>query len=48
MSTVALIDKGSILVAVVLAAILFKEPVTWSKVLGGCLILGGVAVIARR
>ena len=47
-STVALIDKGSILVAVVLAAILFREPITWNKLLGGCLILGGVAVIAKR
>ena len=47
-STVALIDKASILVAVTLAAVLFKEPITWNKVLGGCLILGGVAVIARR
>ena len=47
-STVALIDKGSILVAVTLAAVLFKEPITWNKVLGGCLILGGVAAIARR
>ena len=47
-STVALIDKGSLLVAVVMAAILFKEPITSSKVVGGCLILGGVALIARR
>lgn len=47
-STVALIDKASILVAVVLAAVLFKEPITRSKILGGCLILGGVAIIARR
>ena len=47
-STVALIDKGSILVAVVMASILFKEPITLNKVIGGCLILGGVALIARR
>ena len=47
-STVALIDKGSILVAVVLAALLLKEPITWNKVLGACLIVGGVAIIARR
>ena len=47
-SSVALIDKGSILVAVVMASILFKEPITWNKVVGGCLILGGVALIARR
>ena len=47
-STVALIDKGSILVAVVMASILFKEPITLSKVLGGCLILGGVVLLARR
>ena len=47
-STVALIDKGSILVAVVMASILFKEPITWNKVVGGGLILGGVALIARQ
>ena len=47
-STVALIDKGSVLVAVVMAAVLFKESITLNKVVGGCLILGGVALIARR
>ncbi len=46
--TVALIDKGSIVVAVALAAILFKEQITWRTVVGGCLVLTGVAVIARK
>ena len=46
--TVALIDKGSIVIAVVLAAILFKEPITWRTITGGCLILTGVFVIARK
>ncbi len=47
-STVALIDKGSIVVAVALAAVLFKEQITWRTVLGGCLVLSGVFVVAKR
>ena len=47
-STVALIDKTSILIAVTLAIVFFREPVTWNKVVGGGMILGGVLVIARR
>ena len=46
--TVALIDKGSIVIAVGLAAVLFKEPVTWRTVVGGMLVLSGVFVIARK
>lgn len=47
-ATIALIDKGSILVAVLLAAVLFKEQITWRTVVGGCLILSGIFVVARK
>ncbi len=46
-STVALIDKGSVVVAVLLAAWLLHEPVTVSKSLGALMILLGLIVIAR-
>ena len=46
-STVALIDKGSVVVALVLAFILLGEALTWPKVAGGALIVAGLLVIAR-
>ena len=48
MSTVALIDKGSVIVAVVLAWLLLKEALTPGKLLGAALIVSGLVVIARR
>ncbi len=47
-STVALIDKGSVLVAVVLAAVILKEQITIRMVIGGAMMLGGLLVIAKR
>ena len=47
-STVALIDKGSFIVAVVLAWILLKEQITARIMLGSGLILSGLIVVSRR
>jgi len=47
-STIALIDKGSILVAIVLACVILKEQITPKIALGGVLILAGLAVIAKK
>ena len=46
-STVALIDKGSVVVSVLLALLILHESVTWSKAIGGLMIVGGLLVIAR-
>ncbi len=47
-STVALIDKGSFVVAVVLAWLLLGEPITTRKLVGAGLIVAGLLVVARR
>ena len=47
-STVALIDKGSIVVAVVLAAWILKEEITAKTLAGAGLMLAGLILIARR
>ena len=47
-STIALIDKGSILVSILLACLILKEQITARTLLGGAMMLGGLAVIARR
>lgn len=46
-STVALIDKGSVVVALLLAWWLLGEGITTAKLLGGGLIVAGLVVIAR-
>ncbi|WP_371436585.1 EamA family transporter [Polaromonas sp.] len=46
-STVALIDKGSVVVALVLAWLLLGESLTAAKLIGGAMMLGGLLVIAR-
>jgi bacterial/archaeal transporter family protein len=46
-STVALIDKGSVVVAVVLAVWLLHESVSMAKLGGAALIVAGLVVIAR-
>lgn len=46
-STVALIDKGSVVVALVLAFWILHEAITPAKLAGGALILAGLFVIAR-
>lgn len=47
-ATVALIDKGSVVVAVILAWLLLKEVLTLRIVLGAILIVAGLIVISRR
>ena len=47
-STIALIDKASMVVAVVLAYFILKEQITWRTVAGGALMIAGLLVIARK
>lgn len=47
-STIAIIDKGSFIVAVVLAWLLLKEHITLRIVIGCTLILAGLLVVSRR
>ncbi len=47
-STVALIDKGSMVVAVLLAFFILKEQITARTVAGAVLMLAGLLVIARK
>ncbi len=47
-SRIALIDKGSFVVAVVLAWLLLKEPITARVWLGSALILAGLVIVARK
>ncbi len=46
-STIALIDKGSVIVALVLAWLALGEPFTIRTLAGAALVLAGVLVIAR-
>lgn len=47
-ATVALIDKGSVVVAMLLAYLLLREVITLRMVIGAGLILCGLLVIARK
>ena len=47
-STIALIDKGSVIVAVLLAAVFFKESITLRTVVGGVLMIAGLVIIANK
>ena len=47
-STIALIDKGSFIVAVMLAAFILKEQITLRVLLGCVLIAAGLFVVASR
>lgn len=47
-STIALIDKGSFVVAVLLAWLLLREQITARVVAGSVLILAGLLVVARK
>lgn len=47
-STVALIDKGSVVVSVVLAALFLREQITVRTLVGGSLMIAGLLVIARK
>lgn len=45
-SRVAPVDKVSVVLVIVFAALFLGEPLTWTKALGGVLILAGVLAIA--
>jgi len=47
-STIALIDKGSMVVAVLLAYFILKEQITGKTLLGGSLMIAGLLIIARK
>jgi bacterial/archaeal transporter family protein len=47
-STVALIDKGSMVVAVLLAALILKEQITARTLIGAAIMVVGLLVIARK
>ena len=47
-STVALIDKGSMVVAVLLAALILKEQITARTITGAAIMIVGLLVIARK
>jgi transporter family protein len=47
-ATVALIDKGSVVVAILLAWLLLKETITLRIMIGGALIVGGLLVMVKK
>jgi transporter family protein len=47
-ATVSLIDKGSVVVAILLAWWFLKEIITMRMVIGTCLIVAGLLVIAKK
>ena len=47
-ATVALIDKGSVIVAILLAWWLLKEAITWRVAYGALLIVAGLVVISKK
>jgi len=46
-SSVALIDKGSVVVSVLLAVVILREALTTQKLVGAALVVSGIVVIAR-
>lgn len=47
-ATVTLIDKGSVVVAILLAWLLLKEAITLRILIGGALIVGGLLVMVKK
>jgi bacterial/archaeal transporter family protein len=47
-ATVALIDKGSVIVAIILAWILLKETISLRQAIGAVLVFVGILVIAKK
>jgi bacterial/archaeal transporter family protein len=47
-ATVALIDKGSVIVAIILAWVLLKESLNLRQILGAALIFAGIVVISKK
>ena len=46
-SKVALIDKGSVVVSIILATLILGETITWPMVIGSVLVVSGVYVMAH-
>jgi transporter family protein len=47
-ATVALIDKGSVIVAIFLAWLILKEIITLRIILGACFMLLGLIIITKK
>lgn len=47
-ATVALIDKGSVIIAIILAWVLLKEVITLRTIIGAAFIVLGLLVIAKK
>lgn len=47
-SEIALIDKGSIIITIILSLIFLNEQFTWKLALGGFMIAGGVLVLTMK
>ncbi|MCX6935889.1 MAG: EamA family transporter [Verrucomicrobia bacterium] len=47
-STIALIDKGSVVVAILLAIFILKEQITVKTVLGAACMVAGILIIAKK
>jgi transporter family protein len=47
-ATVALIDKGSVVIAIILAWVLLKEAITLRLIVGAAFIVAGLFVIAKK
>jgi len=47
-ATVALIDKGSVVIAIILAWLLLKEAITLRLIVGAAFIVAGLFVIAKK
>ena len=47
-ATIALIDKGSVIVAIIMAWLILKEVITLRLVIGAGLVLAGLMVIAKK
>ena len=47
-ATIALIDKGSVVVAMLLAWVLLREVITLRMAIGAALIVAGLLVIAKK
>lgn len=47
-ATIALIDKGSVVVAIIMAWVLLKEAITVRIIVGALLIMAGLLVIAKK
>ena len=47
-SEVALIDKGSIIITLILSFIFLNEQFSWRVALGGLMIIGGILILTMK